>query len=187
MIFTFLLRCIHLEKDSVEKENIMNRSLLGGARDQISALWQVMQMSSINLIEALETLSPSRIVKTGTFGSDNSIHYILLADKTIVCFGQLDAGSVSPVSYKAVLTPVFPFTFSLLSIFCSFNSPSGYRSTNAHEPQVRSSTMFTSDKQFQFIVTSGASYSQPYLDCLVSYCMIGQVDQENYNSLLDSQ
>ena len=143
-------------------------------------------MSSINLIDALEALSPSRIVKTGVFGSDNSIYYILLADKTIACFGQVDAGSVSPVSYKAVLTPVFPFTFTPTSVFCSFNSPSGYRSSNGHEPQVRSSTVFGSDKQFQFVVTSGASYNQPYLDCWVSYCIVGQVNQENYDNLLNS-
>ena len=143
-------------------------------------------MSSINLIEILEALSPSRIVKAGTFGSDNSIHYILLADKTIVCFGQTDAGSVSPASYKAILTPVFPFTFTPTSVFCSFNSPSGYRSSNGHEPQVRSSTVFGSDKQFQFGVTSGASYNQPYLGCLVSYCIIGAIDEDNYNSLLGS-
>lgn len=143
-------------------------------------------MSSINLIDALEALSPSRIVKTGAFGSDNSIHYILLADKTILCFGQTDAGSVDPASYKAVLTPIFPFTFTPTSILCSFNSPSGYRSNNGHEPQVRSSTVFNSDKQFQFVVTSGASYNQPYLDCVVSYCIIGSVDEDNYNSLLGS-
>ena len=143
-------------------------------------------MSSINLIEALETLYPSRIAKIGTFGSDNSVHYVLLNNKTIVCFGQLDAGDVSPVSYKEVLTPIFPFTFTLTSVFCSFNSPSGYRSTNAHEPQVRSSTVFNSNKQFQFIVTSGASYNQPYQICLISYCIIGQLAQEDYDSLLNS-
>lgn len=143
-------------------------------------------MSSINLIEVLEAQYPYRIAKIGAFGSDNSIHYILLADKTIVCFGQVDAGNVSPVSYKAVLTPVFPFTFTPTSAFCSFSSPSGYRSSNGHEPQVRSSTVFNSDKQFQFIVTSGASYNQPYLDCLVSYCIIGTIDEDNYNSLLGS-
>lgn len=143
-------------------------------------------MSSINLIERLETQYPYRIAKIGTFGSDNSIHYILLTDKTIMCFGQLDAGSVSSSSFKAVITPIFPFTFTPTSVLCSFNSSSGYRSSNGHEPQVRSSTVFNSDKQFQFIVTSGASYNQPYLDCLVSYCIIGAIDEDNYNSLLGS-
>ena len=143
-------------------------------------------MSSINLIDALETLSPSRIVKTGVFGSDNSIHYILLADKTIACFGQVDADSVDPTSFKAVLTPVFPFTFSILTVLCSFDSPSGYRSNNGHEPQVRSCAAFNNDKQFQFVVTSGASYNQPYLDCLVNYYIIGTIDEDNYNSLLGS-
>lgn len=143
-------------------------------------------MSSINLIERLETQYPYRIAKIGTFGSDSSIHYVLLSDKTIVCFGQADAGSVSPVSYKAVLTPVFPFTFTPTSVFCSFTSPSGYRSSNGHEPQVRSSTVFNSDKQFQFIITSGASYNQPYLQCLINYCITGTIDEDNYNSLLGS-
>lgn len=143
-------------------------------------------MSSINLIEVLEAQYPYRIAKIGTFGSDNSVHYVLLTNKTITCFGQADAGNVSPVSYKAVLTPVFPFVFTPTSVFCSFSSPSGYRSSNGHEPQVRSSTVFNSDKQFQFIVTSGASYNQPYLDCLVSYCITGQLAQEDYDSLLNS-
>ena len=143
-------------------------------------------MSSINLIEVLETQHPYRIAKIGTFGSDNSIHYILLADKTIVCFGQIDADSVDSTSFKAVLTPVFPFTFSILTVLCSFDSPSGYRSNNGHEPQVRSCAAFNNDKQFQFVVTSGASYNQPYLDCLVNYCIVGQVNQENYDDLLNS-
>ena len=143
-------------------------------------------MSSINLIEVLKAQYPYRITKIGTFGSDSSIHYILLSDKTIMCFGQSDAGSVSPSSFKSVLTPIFPFTFTPTLVLCSFNSPSGYRSNNGHEPQVRSSTVFNSDKQFQFIVTSGASYNQPYLDCLVSYCITGTIDEDNYNSLLDS-
>lgn len=143
-------------------------------------------MSSINLIEALEAQYPYRIAKIGTFGSDDSVHYVLLTNKTIICFGQVDAGSVSPVSYKAVLTPVFPFIFTPTSVFCSFASPSGYRSSNAHEPQVRSSTVFNSDKQFQFIVTSGASYNQPYLQCIVNYCITSTIDEDNYNSLLGS-
>lgn len=143
-------------------------------------------MSSINLIEVLEAQYPYRIAKIGTFGSDDSVHYVLLTDKTIACFGQADAGSVSPVSYKAVLTPVFPFTFTPTSVFCSFTSPSGYRSSNGHEPQVRSSTVFNSDKQFQFIITSGASYNQPYLQCLINYCITGTIDEDNYNSLLGS-
>lgn len=143
-------------------------------------------MSSINLIEMLEVQYSYRIAKIGTFGSDNSIHYVLFVDKTIMCFGQLDAENASPSSFKAVITPVFPFTFTPTSVLCSFNSPSGYRSSNGHEPQVRSSTVFNSDKQFQFIVTSGASYNQPYLDYLVSYCITGTIDEDNYNSLLDS-
>ena len=143
-------------------------------------------MSSINLIEVLETQYPYRITKIGTFGSDSSIHYILLSDKTIMCFGQSDAGSVNPSSFKAVLTPTFPFTFTPTSVLCSFSSPSGYRSSNGHEPQVRSSVSFNSDKQFQFIVTSGASYNQPYLDCLVSYYITGRLAQEDYDSLLNS-
>ena len=95
---------------------------------------------------------------------------------------------------SAVATPDINTSWVLFSLVirvfttpsASFSSPSGYRSSNGHEPQVRSSTVFNSDKQFQFIVTSGASYNQPYLDCLVSYCITGTIDEDNYNSLLDS-